>query len=229
MFLWHSSPCVQSSSYPSTCTTLSLDQSFLGMNITEFSTPFSMNYNMTNPNTPTATSSNSTNSSSASTSSSQGSPNPQLWNMTAFGILSGPLLFVTIILPVIMGPMTRWLFQSYIKLKRFWRLVYVLVGVASIVSYYIERNVYLPYVFDVPLVFIAVNRLVEAFLRKWRKRYWIFFSLVVTCCTLVDTLFLVYFPFGLCGWAILLWLQLRGYTFVGGFRKFVFWSRGNRQ
>ena len=100
---------------------LILDQSFLGMNTIEFPTPFSPS-NMTSPALaiPATTSPSSTYSSSATPISSQGSPNPQLWNMSAFGILSGPLLFATIILPVIVGPLTRWLLQtSTILLKLF--------------------------------------------------------------------------------------------------------------
>ena len=85
---------------------LNLDQSFLGMNITEFSTPFSTNFNTTSPS--------SAGSGSASASCSQGSPNPQLWNLSAFGKLSGSLLLVTIIVPVIIGPMTRFLVRTWV-------------------------------------------------------------------------------------------------------------------
>lgn len=104
--------------------------------IMEFATPFSAISKTTKTDSviQNPTSSSSASAYSVSTGSSQGTPNPQLWKMSAFGILSGPLLFVTIILPIIMGPTIRWLFQTYLRLKRLWRFALALVLVAIIVG-----------------------------------------------------------------------------------------------
>lgn len=175
------------------------------MNITEFSTPFSTSYNATN--------SSSAGSSSASVDSSQGSPNPQLWNMSAFGILSGPLPFVTIILPVIMGPITRWLLKTYIRLKRFWRLVYVFMGVVIVALYYTpDTNVVGLMLCDIPILAIACKGVWDNFRSKEIKLYGCFFILVVGFFYL-DFSVSKYFPFGLLGWVMLLWMQRRGSTF----------------
>ena len=108
MFLWHSLLCVQLSLSFAMVLVLNLYQSFLGMNITEFSTPFSTNSN--------TTSSSSAGSSSEGASCSQGSSNPQLWNMSTFGTLSSSLLLATIVVPVMIGPM----FRFFVRTRELW-------------------------------------------------------------------------------------------------------------
>lgn len=105
MFLSHSLLCAQPSSLFAISSALNLSQSFLGMNIAQSSTPFSTKYN--------TTSSSAAYSGSASVSCSQGSANPQLWNMSAFGILSGSILLVIFIVPIVIGPITRLLLRSW--------------------------------------------------------------------------------------------------------------------
>ena len=177
------------------------------MNITEFSTPFSKGSNATN--------SSSASSSSANASSSQGGPNPQLWDMNAFGFLSGPLLIVTIILPVIMGPITRWLLQTYITLKRFWRLIYVFVGVAIITLYYTPDTGAIGLgLCDGSILGIAVMRAIYRLREGNNIALDICFSLLMSALYTLDFIFVTHFPLGLLGWAILLWRLGKGTTFV---------------
>ena len=103
MFLWHSLLCVQTSLSFAISPALKLCQSFLGMNIAD-SSPLSSTKNNT-----TSSSSSAACSSSASVSCSQG----KLWNMSAFGILSGSILLVTLFVPVIIDPIMRWLLRSW--------------------------------------------------------------------------------------------------------------------
>lgn len=107
MFLWHSLLYVQPSSSLAISLALNLGQSFLGMNIAESSMPFSTKYNTTSSSSSAACSN------SASESCSPRSANPQLWNMSAFGILSGCIFFVTLGVPFIFGPISRWLLRSW--------------------------------------------------------------------------------------------------------------------
>ena len=65
--------------------------------------------------------------SSPSSSAGSDNTNPQLWDMKWFAILSIPLLFVTIIVPIITGPVLHWLFGAYAKLKPFRRVIVVML------------------------------------------------------------------------------------------------------
>ena len=78
----------------------------------------------------------STESTTTASSNNQGSPNPRLWDMRWFFLLACPLLFTTIILPLILGPMIRYACRSYIALKNYWRLGFVLIMLIYIGSYY---------------------------------------------------------------------------------------------
>ena len=78
---------------------------------------------------------------SADDGDTQTNANPRTWDIKWFAILAGPLLFGTIILPLVTGPALRWLSQSYIKLKAFWRLGFVLLGIIYLILYYTLINV----------------------------------------------------------------------------------------
>ena len=188
------------------------------MNITQFSTPFSTSYNTTSTNwsIPTSISSSAGSSGSAVGSSNQSSPNPQLWNISAFGQLSGPLLLVTIIIPIIVGPTIRWLLQTYIRLRRFWRLVYVTLGLAVICLYYTPVPSLVSWLLcDVPLCFIAGLGFNARIRSKERLRYLAFLAFIMAL-SAVDFFTVTLFPFGLLGWATLLYFQRRGSTFILG-------------
>lgn len=74
---------------------------------------------------------NSGSNSTTSSNNDQGSPNPQVWDLRWFALLSGPLLFGTIILPLITGPAIRYLCQSYVTLRVYWRLGFVFLAVTN--------------------------------------------------------------------------------------------------
>ena len=112
---------------------LNLGQSFLGMNIVESSTPISTKYNTTSSSSGAACSG------SASVSCSQGSVNPQLWDMSAFGILSGSILLVTLIVPVILGPITRWLFRSWFPHFVFLLQCAMMLTVVTVLAFFREN------------------------------------------------------------------------------------------
>lgn len=60
--------------------------------------------------------------------------NPQLWDLRWFALLSGPLLFGTIIIPLITGPTIQYLCQSYVTLRVYWRLGVVLLAIAYLIT-----------------------------------------------------------------------------------------------
>ena len=81
---------------------------------------------------------NETNSSSNTTSNNniQGNLTAQVWDLRWFALLSGPLLFGTIILPLITGPAIQYLCHSYVTLRVYWRLGFVFLAVAYLVLFY---------------------------------------------------------------------------------------------
>ena len=125
----------------------------------------------------------------------EGSSTPQLWDLRWFALLSGPLLFGTIILPLITGPTIRYFCQSYVKLRVYWRLGFVLLATVHLAtclmlnlneqlaagsSIYFELS-------SMPLIIIIIyEQIVTLRLRKSR-RIWIRVSLVVPwLCLVID-------------------------------------------
>ena len=70
-------------------------------------------------------------------------PSPQVWDLRWFALLSGPLLFGTVILPLVTGPTLRYLCQSYVKLQAQWRVVFLLI----LITY---AGIYFPLAIIVP-------------------------------------------------------------------------------
>ena len=133
-------------------------QSFLGMNITPSSTANWL---------------------SADDGNTQTNANPRTWDIKWFAILAGPLLFGTIILPLVTGPTLRWISQSYVKLRAFWRLGFVLSGIIYLILYYTlitETDTYgamvLTALCDGPLEILAFYKLLAALRQRERRVTW---------------------------------------------------------
>ena len=108
-------------------------KSFLGMNVTAGSVKHWLNFtsyeDTISNSSNVGTSSN--NATITTNETDQGSPNLQLWDLRWFAFLSGPLLFGTILLPLITGPTIRYLCQSYVRLRVYWRLGFVVLVLIS--------------------------------------------------------------------------------------------------
>lgn len=105
------------------------------MNITEGSVKHWLNVKLYNNNN--SSSSSNSNSTTTTNNNNQGSSTPQVWDLRWFGILAGPLLFGTIILPLITGPTVRDLCRSYVTLRVFWRLGFLLLANAYLILFYV--------------------------------------------------------------------------------------------
>ena len=57
--------------------------------------------------------------------------------MRWFAYLAAPLLFVTIILPIVAGPIFRQLLQWYIRFRNFWRFGFVISWIFYTITIYI--------------------------------------------------------------------------------------------
>ena len=148
---------------------LNVIQSFLGMNIASFSTVFTPSPSST-PNPPSLSSMSSTlptpaNHSADPTATNIGpaGPNPQVWDLRWFGILSGPLLFVTIILPLIIGPTIRCLLKSYIRSRRTWNtfLIITLLMSSILLLKGVLRHVMASLLVSVTLFGVTLNTIHE--------------------------------------------------------------------
>ena len=146
--------------------------------------------------------------------STQGNSTPQLWDLRWFALLSGPLLFGTIILPLITGPTIRYLCQSYVKLRVYWRLGFVLLATVSLITCLV-LNLINPegvgyWIFVVAYITtptVVIYQTISAWSLRKSRRIWFFrLSLVVSwLCFLINwgvdfTTSEVPIPLGLTAW-----------------------------
>ncbi len=161
---------------------------------------------------------NKTNSGSNSTTSSnndQGSPNPQVWDLRWFALLSGPLLFGTIILPLITGPAIRYLCQSYVTLRVYWRLGFVFLAVTYLILFYSLEHLDVDYILDVisdsALSLFVCYQVFIAWRSKKRRWVWTCCLVLVLMVWLLDTVTPVgnvTIPYGFFGWMVMLLILL---------------------
>ena len=186
--------------------------------------------NSINGNTTSSNNNNSINGNTTSSNNNQSSPSPQLWDLRWFGLLSGPLLFGTIIIPLITGPAIRYLCRSYVTLRVYWRLGFVLLAIAYPVLFYNflsvsdddgENNwilwggIGLIIISDTSLSLFVLFQAFSAWRFKRRRRLWtscVFLALMVW---LLDFHLIpsgrVLVPFGYSGWICILTILLVGY------------------
>ena len=125
-------------------------------------------------------------------------------------VLTVPLLFATIILPLVIGPSIRWLLQTYYTVRRFWRFFIFPLVPAYLACYYKFSNnrpvnILLIQVRDNTVLGIAVVGAYRDLREGNRNIAWRLFMLFTLLCTLLENL--VAKPF-LMGTRILPWLIL---------------------
>ena len=157
--------------------------------------------------------------STTSSNNDQSSPNPQVWDLRWFALLSGPLLFGTIILPLITGPAIRYVCQSYVTLRVYWRLGFVFLAVTYLTLFYntvtLKMYIMLTGTCDIALLVFVWYQVFIAW--RFKKLRWVW-----TCClVLVLVVWLLDYgvshtgklivPFGFCGWILILLVLLFTY------------------
>ncbi len=186
------------------------------MNVTETSTSLIPNSSIgpSNGSQPNSTQSNSTQPGGSESDSTQ-----RLWDLRWFGILSAPLLFATILLPLIFGPSIRWLLQTYLQLRRFWRFSIVPVVVVYYICYYIYLNDHrivneiLYRISDYSVLSIGLIRCMIALVKGEKRKRWSLFVVFTTICAVVDELVTEPVMMGTFAWAglALMFLTSHGY------------------
>ena len=176
------------------------------MNISEMSTslmPSSDN------GTLTGSQSNSSQSSSDQSSSTENDPTQRLWDLRWFAILSVPLLFATIILPLVIGPSIRWLLQTFLTVRKFWRFSIFPIVPAYLACYYKFLNNHsivnqvLLNLCDVTVLIVGILGTWRAIREKMKIKRWASFLLFAIGCTLVDELVVMPFLMGTVPWLML--------------------------
>lgn len=146
-------------------------------------------------------------------------PTAQVWDIRWFAILSAPLLFVTIILPLLIGPVLRSTIHSHVKLRPYWRAalgipalclwIWSYAGLSRYSRYTVK---YSPYTvlytrytavfgFDVCHVGLLMGRI---WLSRRSRRHawlWIFFALFSLALLLLDVWCRSYVV-GWIGWVV---------------------------
>ena len=186
-------------------------QSFLGMNITEMPTSLMPTSLMPSSGNGTLIGSqyNSSQSNSNQSSSSENDPTQRLWDLPWFAILSVPLLFATIILPLVIGPSIRWLIQTFLTVRKFWRFSIFPIVPAYLACYYKFLNNHsvvnqvLLSLCDGTVLIIAVLGLWRAVREGTKMKRWASFLLFAIGCTLVNELVVMPFLMGTLPWLML--------------------------
>lgn len=190
------------------------------MNVTETSTSLIPSSSTANSSQSISTQSNSTQSSS-----SESSPTQRLWDLRWFVILAVPLVLATIIVPLIAGPFIRWLLQTSLKLRRYWRFFVVPVAVVYIICYYIYLNGHplvnriLYSIWDLSVLLIGFVWWCKAVRDGERRTKWSLFMAFTLTCTLIDELVTEPFLMGILAWSILFFMLLFSYGYFERVRQ----------
>ena len=163
--------------------------------------------------------SNITDSNSTQPDSGDSSPTQRLWDLRWFPILAAPLLFTTIILPLIVGPSIRWLAQTGLKFRKFWRfsIFFGLAGYLTLYYIYLNNrriNTALISIFDGSAWLIGFHRLVRAVLVKKNRVMWFVFLALASACIVVDEYVTEPFLMGILAWLLLSVMLLFSYGFL---------------
>ena len=153
--------------------------------------------------------SNSSQSSSNQPSSTENDPTQRLWDLRWFAILSVPLVFATIILPLVIGPSIRWFLQTFLTVRKFWRFSILPIVPAYLACYYKFLNNHsvvnqvLLNLCDVTVLIIGILGLWRAAREGTRMKRWASFLLFAIGCTLVDEFVVMPFLMGTIPWLML--------------------------
>lgn len=186
------------------------------MNVTE--TPISLLPDLSS-DLSNSSQSNITDSNSTQPNSGDSSPTQRLWDLRWFPILAAPLLFTTIIVPLIVGPSIQWLAQTGLKFRKFWRfsIFFDLAGYLTLYYIYLNNrriNAALISVCDGSAWLIGFHRLVRAVVLKKNRVMWFVFLALASACGVVDVYVTEPFLMGILAWLLLSVMLLFSYDFL---------------
>ena len=149
-------------------------------------------------------------------------PIQRLWDMRWFALLSAPLLFGTILLPLLTGPFIRWVVKSYLSIGRFWRVGFF-VAFASYMSLYYNTledswaAEILTVLFDTPLAILGAYCIYQAYRLRTRTALWTstWVSIVIIICFCLDFVNSIPSPillYGSFGWIFIVFIRLFSYS-----------------
>lgn len=145
------------------------------------------------------------NSSSNSTDSTEDSASPHVWDLRWFAVLSAPLLFGTIILPLATGPLIRGLCHSFVGLRMYWIVAIRVVMLLTVILFYLPFS---SKTATTVLDALLISSTSLSFFYIWRKRgNWRHPRIVILTLSLIvlpalDMTDLTRYPIGLVAWAL---------------------------
>ena len=125
----------------------------------------------------------------------QTGPNAYVWDLKWFALLAAPLLFGTIILPILFGPLIRFAFQTFVKLRPYWGYGSVIIAVVYL-SFWLGLF-FSPVEFGTLILNLTTSIFLVGFVgsqawRTWRlkRRYsrWLLYFLIVLSVTILDSM-----------------------------------------
>ena len=190
----------------------------MGMLLTDPSAPPASHISSTSSNLTLSHSSNAT----SNTSSSASSPDPRLWDMKDFGYLAGPLLFGTIIMPLISGTLLRFVVKTYTNLVPWWRLASAVLWLLCLIGVYtfdinLVVDVFRTF-FDASMVGVVMYETYRAFRKKKHRILLSVFLAGILVCLTLDWFMGLPIP-GTVAWAIFVIACLFKYGLGGALRK----------
>lgn len=173
-------------------------QSFMGMLLTDPSAPpasqiSSKPSNSTSSPTPNVT---------YNTTSPAPSPGPRLWDMKMFGYLAAPLLFGTIVMPLISGKLLRSVVKTYTYLMPWYHLACAVIWFLCLIYYDASQNfvaVAFKICFNATAVAVVTYQTCRAFRKQVRRTLYSFLLAGIVVCFILD--WLVRMPIPLAGTA----------------------------
>ena len=139
------------------------------------------------------------------------SPGPRLWDMNMFVYLAVPLLFGTIVMPLISGTLLRFIVKIYTHLIPWYDVacavlwpLWLFYWEVKFLPGPVRRSV------DALVVAVVIYQTYRAFLKKVRRTLFSAFSIVIVVCFILDLFLTLSVPLaGTVAWTIFLVASLR--------------------
>ena len=130
------------------------------------------------------------------------SPGPRLWDMKMFGYLAAPLLFGTIVMPLISGSLLPFVIKTHTQLTPWYHVVFAVLWLLGLISYdasqHLDTGIF-RICFDSPVVALVIYQTYDAFRKKVRRTLYSLFLVVIAGCFILDWVVWIPVPIPLAG------------------------------
>ena len=117
------------------------------------------------------------------------SPGPRLWDMKMLGYLAAPLLFGTIVMPLISGSLLRFVVKTHTRLRPWYHLALAVLWLLGWIYYDASQHFVTGIsriCFDPPVVAVVIHQTYRAFRKKVRRTFYSLFLVGIAGCFILD-------------------------------------------